>query len=43
MALSSTLLNANGLFPLVGLVAAAAIVQVALTGRVTFLHLAQHF
>lgn len=41
--LNSTLLNANGLFPLVALVAAAAIVQVALTGRVTFLHLAQHF
>ena len=37
------MLNAEWLFPLVALEAAAAIIQVALTGRVTFLHLAQHF
>ena len=41
--LSSTLLKTDCFFSLVTLEAAAAIVQVALAGRVTFLHLAQHF
>ena len=41
--LNSTLLKTDRFFSLVTLEAAAAIVQVALAGRVTFLHLAQHF